>query len=53
MKRLRDEGKTVAEVADWLNSQGFLTTAEKPFTEAAVWRILHRYCPRNGESRQP
>ncbi len=45
MRRLREEGKTVAQVADWLNSQGFLTTAKKPFTEAAVWRILKRYFP--------
>ena len=45
MRQMREEGKTVAEVAGWLNSQGFLTTAKQPFTEAAVWRILKRYCP--------
>ena len=45
MKRLREEGKTVAEVAEWLNDQGFLTTAKKPFTVTAVWRILSRYFP--------
>jgi DNA invertase Pin-like site-specific DNA recombinase len=53
MKRLRDEGKTVTEVAAWLNSQGFLTTAKKPFTEAAVWRILHRYCPELANLKRP
>ena len=42
---LVEEGKTVAEVAEWLNDQGFLTTAKKPFTVTAVWRILSRYCP--------
>ena len=43
MKQMRDEGRTVATIAAWLNEQGFLTTAKKPFTAAAVWRILRRY----------
>jgi DNA invertase Pin-like site-specific DNA recombinase len=53
MRRLREEGKTVAQVAGWLNSQGFLTTAKKPFTEPAVWRVLRRYCPELATIRRP
>jgi DNA invertase Pin-like site-specific DNA recombinase len=54
IKQLRDEGHTTDEIAAWLNAQGFLTTARKSFTRAAVWRILRRYfgdeCARNIKS---
>ena len=43
IKRLRDEGHTVGEITDWLNSKRYVTSAQKPFTVPAVWRILKRY----------
>ena len=36
-------GRTIGEIAGWLNAQGFLTSAKGPFTVPAVWRILKRY----------
>jgi len=44
IRQKRDEGYTTSAIADWLNSLGYLTTAAKPFTATAVWRILKRYC---------
>ena len=28
---------------EWLNQQGQTTTAGKPFTQTAVWRLIDRY----------
>ena len=43
IKELREAGRTLGDVANWLNDQGHLTLAGKPFTETAVWRIIGRY----------
>ena len=43
IKARRDAGHTVGEIADWLNSNGYVTSAQRPFTVPAVWRILKRY----------
>ena len=43
IKQMRDDGRTIGEIAGWLNAQGFLTSAKGPFTVPAVWRILKRY----------
>ena len=40
--RMRDVGDTYQRIADWLNEQGHLTTAKRPFTPTAVWRVLKR-----------
>jgi len=39
----RERGETLPEIADWLNQQGHVTTAGKPFTQTAVWRLIDRY----------
>ena len=43
LKRLRLEGRTEDEIATWLNNNGHLTTAGRPFTQVAVHRLLKRY----------
>lgn len=43
IREMREKGKTLLEIAQWLNSNGHLTTALKPFTETAVHRIIKRY----------
>jgi len=40
--RMRDAGETYQRIADWLNERGHLTTAKRPFTPTAVWRVLRR-----------
>lgn len=40
--RMRDEGRSLREIAKWLNDQGHQTRRGKPFTGAIVWRILKR-----------
>ncbi len=42
LRRMRDEGQSVRQIAAWLNKQGHQTRAGKPFTGAAVWRVLRR-----------
>jgi DNA invertase Pin-like site-specific DNA recombinase len=39
----RERGETMPEIMDWLNQQGYTTTAGKPFTQTAVWRLIDRY----------
>ena len=39
---MRASGDTYQRIADWLNEQGHRTTAKKPFTPTAVWRVLKR-----------
>lgn len=43
IRRQREEGRSLAEIVEWLNNNGHLTTAMKPFTQTAVWRIIKRY----------
>jgi DNA invertase Pin-like site-specific DNA recombinase len=43
IQKMREEGQSLAEIVEWLNSRGHLTTALKPFTQTAVWRIIKRY----------
>jgi DNA invertase Pin-like site-specific DNA recombinase len=43
IQKMREEGTTFAEIADWLNANGHQTTILGPFTELAVWRIVKRY----------
>jgi DNA invertase Pin-like site-specific DNA recombinase len=43
LKRMRLEGKTMDEIAEWLNAHGHLTTVGTPFNEVSVWRLLNRY----------
>ena len=43
MKEMREAGKTMVEIAAWLNDNGHTTTAGTPFTQVSVWRLLKRY----------
>ncbi len=43
IKRRRENGKSLADIVKWLNDNGHLTTARKPFTQTALWRIIKRY----------
>jgi len=43
LQEQRAEGKTLAQIRDWLNGHGFKTTRGRPFTEARVWDIINRY----------
>ena len=43
IKERRERGETLPEIVEWLNNQGKTTTAGKPFTQTAVWRLLERY----------
>jgi len=43
IKARRERGETMAQIAEWLNETNHLTTAGKPFTDVAVWRIVNRY----------
>lgn len=43
IKARRERGETLPEIVEWLNGQNYTTTAGKPFTQTAVWRLLDRY----------
>ena len=43
IKARRERGDTLPEIVEWLNQQGHITTAGKPFTQTAVWRLIDRY----------
>jgi hypothetical protein len=43
IKARRERGETLPEIVEWLNGQGKVTTAGKPFTQTAVWRLIDRY----------
>jgi DNA invertase Pin-like site-specific DNA recombinase len=43
IKARRERGETLPEIVEWLNQQGHRTTAGKPFTQTAVWRLIDRY----------
>ena len=42
IRERREQGRSFQQIADWLNEQGYRTTARKPFTRAAVRRVLLR-----------
>ena len=42
IRERREQGRSFQQIADWLNKQGHRTTAKKPFTRAAVRRVLLR-----------
>jgi DNA invertase Pin-like site-specific DNA recombinase len=54
IKTRREHGDTLPEIVDWLNAQGKTTTAGKPFTQTAVWRLIDRYLGKEylGSSRK-
>jgi len=43
IKEMRERGDTLPQIVEWLNSQQYTTTAGKPFTQTAVWRLIERY----------
>lgn len=43
IKEMRERGETLPEIVEWLNNQQYTTTAGKPFTQTAVWRLIDRY----------
>jgi DNA invertase Pin-like site-specific DNA recombinase len=43
IKRRREKGESLADIVEWLNDAGHRTTAFKPFTQTALWRIIKRY----------
>jgi DNA invertase Pin-like site-specific DNA recombinase len=43
IKVRRERGESLPKIVEWLNGSGHLTTAGKPFTQTAVWRIIDRY----------
>ncbi len=42
IRQRRVSGESFQQIAEWLNEQGHRTTAKKPFTRAAVRRVLLR-----------
>ena len=45
LKELRAEGRTLAEIAQWLNDNGHFTRDGKAYTKPAVWRLFQSPCP--------
>jgi len=43
IKKRRTRGDTMDEIVRWLNDQGKVTTAGKPFSQASLWRVIKRY----------
>ena len=43
LKQMRLEGKTMDEIAVWLNNNGHTTSSGMPFQQCAVHRLLKRY----------
>ena len=43
LKEMRLAGKSMQEIAGWLNDHGHRTTAGFPFTDVAVHRVIKRY----------
>ena len=43
VKLMRENGNTLAEIVAWLNKERHLTSAGKPFTVAALHRVIGRY----------
>lgn len=43
IKELKDQGLSLNQIAEKINSDGHLTTAGKPFTPVAIYRLLQRY----------
>jgi DNA invertase Pin-like site-specific DNA recombinase len=42
LQKMQAEGRSLRQIARWLNAQGHTTRRGKPFTGAIVWRILKR-----------
>ena len=43
LKEMREAGRTMDEIATWLNDNGHTTTVGHPFNETSVWRLCKRY----------
>ena len=43
LKEMRLAGKTMDEIAEWLNNNGHTTTVGGAFNQVSVWRLLKRY----------
>jgi DNA invertase Pin-like site-specific DNA recombinase len=43
LREQREQGRTMAQIRDWLNERGFQTTRKTPFTEERVWSIINKY----------
>ena len=43
IEQLREDGYSLWKIAHHLNSEGYLTTQSKPFTDVAVMRLIRRY----------
>ena len=43
LKEMRLAGKTMDEIATWLNDNGHCTTTGNPFSQVSVHRLLKRY----------
>ena len=43
IKSRRETGATMQSIADWLNSQGFVTRMKKSYTANSVRRLVERY----------
>jgi DNA invertase Pin-like site-specific DNA recombinase len=54
IKERRERGETLPEIVEWLNGQKKVTTAGRPFTQTAVWRLIDRYLGKEylGSSRK-
>jgi len=53
IKARRERGDTLPEIVEWLNLEGRTTTAGKPFTQTAVWRLIDRYLGKQYLGRSP
>ena len=43
IREQREQGRTMAQIRDWLNERGFKTTRNRPYTEERVWTIINKY----------
>jgi DNA invertase Pin-like site-specific DNA recombinase len=43
IKQMREEGRTMQQIADTLNAEGHRTTHGKPFGETSIHRLIDRY----------
>ena len=42
IKRMRDNGGTLAEITDWLNVQGHTMSSGNPFTQVSLFKVIKR-----------
>jgi DNA invertase Pin-like site-specific DNA recombinase len=45
LMELRAAGRTLVEIAQWLNENGHFTRGGKTYTKPAVWRLFQRHAP--------